>query len=147
MRSNEDCYALIRESVEYYTHHDRCGDVVQGSVVAFYKHPTSGSICTIGRHLDFENPFVARSFELRNYSTFAFIVNKLVEQDGKFTHMDCLFKEESRGYPLQLWLDLEGFHCTDAYWNGQELTDYGKQYVEHILKKPYINCVPVKFAL
>jgi hypothetical protein len=115
-RSNEECIALIKETVNYYK------DVTRRSLSPLgnscYYVSDDGNKCAVGRCLD-----------LRKF-------NKNLEGNSiQDIYDEVVFKEKYQGYPLDLWLDLQELHDNNSHWDSKGLTDSGESVVKILIER------------
>ena len=107
---------IIEETLEYYSKNNRGLNEHQDCVYL----AENGDMCAVGRCLidptKIEDGSIGMLFD-----------NSL--------ELDKLLKEPYRGYSLDFWKDLQDFHDSPNYWEGNNLTLKGKQQYQELFSK------------
>lgn len=109
---------IINETVQNYNVNPRAVDSDGG---CDYISP-EGYMCAVGRCMKNPTPDM--------YGSVKFLFNK-----SSTSNLEDELKDDYKGHSIEFWDDLQQLHDLDDYWDGNTLTDDGKEYYQQIYYK------------
>lgn len=106
---------LIDETVEYYSQ-DTSRRAVDEDDFCSYKK--KGKMCAVGRCI------------LKKQNTKLTGSAKNINRCGKMINLEDILKTKYKGFPMDLWMDLQAIHDVSRYWDADGLSEFGKDRVE-----------------
>lgn len=113
---------IIEETADYYSKNPR--SIKKGNCV--YNGP-KGSHCAVGRCLLSSVKKKGRELDGNDSD-----INSLTFKQSSITSLDDLLSQKYRGHEIGFWQCLQDFHDMNYNWNGMELTQHGKNFLNDL---------------